>query len=62
MDLVSKYEIKQSLPLHGVSKPIESVVEIKQNLFVIGDHRETPSQQGAMHSGRRAAEKILSLD
>jgi phytoene dehydrogenase-like protein len=61
-DLVSKYEIKQSLPLHGVSKPIESVVEIKQNLFVIGDHRETPSQQGAMHSGRRAAEKILSLD
>jgi len=61
-ELVSKYEIKQSLPLHGVSKPIESVVEIKQNLFVIGDHRETPSQQGAMHSGRRAAEKILSLD
>ena len=61
-ELVSKYEIKQSLPLHGVSKPIESVVEIKQNLFVIGDHRETPSQQGAMHSGRRAAEKMLSLD
>lgn len=61
-ELVSKYEIKQSLPLHGVAKPIESVVEIKQNLFVIGDHRETPSQQGAMHSGRRAAEKILSLD
>ncbi len=61
-DLVSKYEIKQSLPLHGISKPIESVVVIKPNLFLVGDHRETPSQQGAMRSGRRAAEKILSLN
>ena len=60
-DLVSKYEIKQSLPLHGIAKPIESVVAIKPNLFLVGDHRETPSQQGAMHSGRRAAEIILSL-
>jgi len=61
-DLVSKYEIKQSLPLHGIAKPIESVVVIKPNLFLVGDHRETPSQQGAMRSGRRAAEKILSLN
>lgn len=61
-ELVSKYQIKQSLPLHGVTKPIESAIEVKPNLFVIGDHRQTPSQQGAMNSGRRAAQKILKFN
>jgi len=59
-ELVSKYHIAQSLPLHGVAKSVESAIEIKPNLFVIGDHRQTPSQQGAMRSGSRAAELILN--
>jgi len=57
-ELVSKYEIKQSLPLHEVGQPLESAVKVRENVFVVGDHREVPSQQGAMHSGRRAAELI----
>jgi tRNA pseudouridine-54 N-methylase len=57
-ELVSKYEIKQSLPLHEVGQPLESAVRVRENVFVVGDHREVPSQQGAMHSGRRAAELI----
>lgn len=57
-ELVSKYEIKQSLPRHGVGKPIESSVQVRENLYVIGDHRQIPSQQGAMASGRRAADLI----
>ena len=57
-DLVSKYELKQSLPRHEVGQPSEQSVQIKPNLFVVGDHRGLPSQQGAMYSGRRAAELI----
>ena len=57
-ELVSKYEIKQSLPLHEVSQPLESTVKVRENLFLVGDHRGMPSQQGAMNSGRRAAEQI----
>jgi hypothetical protein len=30
-----------------------------QRLYVCGDHRETPSIQGAMNSGLRVAAKIL---
>lgn len=29
-------------------------------LFVCGDHRDTPSIQGALHSGRRCAEAVLA--
>ena len=58
-DLVSKYELKQSLPLHEVGQPTEQNVQINPNLFVVGDYRGLPSQQGAMYSGRRAAELII---
>lgn len=57
-ELVSKYEIKQSLPLHPVGQARAQLVKINENLYVIGDHRAVPSQQGAMSSGRRAAELI----
>ena len=57
-DLVSKYELKQSLPLHEVGQPNQQGIQVKPNLFVVGDHRGLPSQQGAMYSGRRAAELI----
>ena len=34
-------------------------VEVKPNLYVCGDHRDTGSIQGALYSGRRCAEAIL---
>lgn len=43
----------------GVLDPVEREVRVERGLFVCGDHRETASLQGALHSGRRAANGIL---
>lgn len=44
----------------GVLEPAERPVALEPGLFVCGDHRETASLQGALHSGRRAAEAVLA--
>lgn len=40
--------------------PIERPVRLAEGLFVCGDHRDNASIQGAMVSGRRAAEAVLA--
>ncbi len=44
----------------GVLEPPERSVRLVPGLFVCGDHRETASLQGALRSGRRAAESVLN--
>jgi phytoene dehydrogenase-like protein len=44
----------------GVLEPAERGVRVSDGLFVCGDHRETASLQGALHSGRRAAEAVMA--
>ena len=34
-------------------------VQVRDHLYICGDHRDTPSIQGALYSGRRVAETIL---
>lgn len=58
-ELIARYEIKQSLPIHPEGKPLFSPVQLREGLFVVGDHRGYPSQQGAMESGKRAARLII---
>lgn len=60
-DLLARYEIKESLPFHGSGKGKRSELQISENLFVIGDHRAVPSQQGAMSSGAEVAKLINQL-
>ncbi len=60
-DSLARYEIKESLPFHGSGKPLSSNLQISENLFVVGDHRSMPSQQGAMKSGADAARLINQL-
>ena len=60
-DLLARYEIKESLPFHGKGKAVKSNLQISDNLFVVGDHRSMPSQQGAMNSGADAARLINQL-
>lgn len=43
----------------GALQPAERPVALGEGLFVCGDHRETASIQGALHSGRRAADAVL---
>ena len=58
-EFVARYEIKKSLPEHPLGKSLYSTVQIKDALYVAGDHRGYPSQQGAMESGKRAARSII---
>ena len=58
-DLIAKYEIPAALPIHSVGRVLTQTVQISENLFVVGDHRAVPSQQGALFSGRLAAQLIL---
>jgi hypothetical protein len=44
----------------GVLDPPERDVRMAPGIFVCGDHRETASLQGALNSGRRAAEAVLA--
>ncbi|CAM6000372.1 unnamed protein product [Sphagnum balticum] len=39
---------------------VERAVRLRQGLYVCGDHRDTASINGAIASGRRAAEAVLS--
>jgi predicted NAD/FAD-dependent oxidoreductase len=59
-ELIAKYEIPASLPLARVGKRLANNVRIDKNIFVAGDWREAPSQNGALKSGRRAAETLIS--
>jgi phytoene dehydrogenase-like protein len=40
--------------------PVEKPVRLSPSVYVCGDHRETASMNGAMRSGRRAAEAYLA--
>ncbi|MFM8921438.1 MAG: NAD(P)/FAD-dependent oxidoreductase [Candidatus Nanopelagicaceae bacterium] len=59
-DLIAKYEIPAALPLARVGNRLPNTVRIAKNIFLAGDWRESPSQNGALKSGRRAAETLIS--
>lgn len=59
-ELLAKYEIPNALPLARVGKRLANNVRIGKNIFLAGDWREAPSQNGALKSGRRAAETLIS--
>lgn len=56
------YRIPWALPDQAppVLEPAERRVQLDARLFVAGDHRDTGSIQGALVSGRRAAEAVLA--
>lgn len=58
--LLAKYEIPAALPLARVGNRLPNNVRIAKNIFLAGDWRESPSQNGALKSGRRAAETLIS--
>ena len=58
-ELIGKYEIASALPLARVGNRLANNVRIARNIFLAGDWRESPSQNGALKSGRRAAETLI---
>ncbi|HEY0557120.1 MAG TPA: FAD-dependent oxidoreductase, partial [Thermoanaerobaculia bacterium] len=53
------YRIPLALPARKSLEPAALPVRRRRGLYLCGDHRETPSLQGAMVSGRRAAEAVM---
>jgi predicted NAD/FAD-dependent oxidoreductase len=56
---VATYAIPYALPAMLPPLDVRQPVSVGEGLFVAGDHRDTASIQGAMVSGRRAADAIL---
>jgi phytoene dehydrogenase-like protein len=57
---IAKYEIPAALPIQSVGRALSHSIKISDHHFVAGDHRTVPSQQGALFSGRLAAQLILN--
>ena len=52
-------EVREALPAFRPGHPVRRDVALGDGMFVAGDHRDTPSTQGALVSGRRAARAVL---
>lgn len=57
--LIAKYEIPKSLPIFGVGSTRAQSSKIDEKTFIAGDYRTAPSQNGALLSGRLAAQELL---
>ena len=56
--LVKRYPIAHALPVMPPHHPLRQPVRLGAGRYVCGDHRDTSSIQGALVSGRRAADAI----
>ena len=56
---LAKYEIHSALPLFTPGQKRSEFRATNKNLYCAGDYLESPSQNGALLSGRKAAESLL---
>lgn len=59
-ELLDLYAIPRALPVLATGQPLARPVRLGPGRYVCGDHRDTPSIQGALVSGRRAARAVLA--
>jgi phytoene dehydrogenase-like protein len=59
-ELLAAYPIRHALPAMPAPHPMRKRARLARGLYVCGDHRDTSSTQGALVSGRRAAEAALA--
>lgn len=57
-DHVATYTIPHALPVQNTLDPAHRPVRLATGLYVCGDHRDNGSLDGALQSGRRAAESV----
>jgi phytoene dehydrogenase-like protein len=58
-ELIATYPIPYALPAMPVPLDMRRPVRMPSGVYVAGDHRDTSSIQGALVSGRRAAQAVL---
>ena len=59
-DLLVRHDVDAALPHQGAPLARRRPVDLGDGLFVAGDHRDTASIQGALVSGRRAANAVTT--
>ena len=59
-DLIASYPIPYALPAMAVPFEFQRPVRTPTGVYVAGDHRDSSSIQGALVSGRRAAQAVLA--
>jgi hypothetical protein len=58
-ELLAVHHDPEAVPAMPAPHDVRRPVRLLSGLYVCGDHRETSTVQGALHSGRRAAQEIL---
>lgn len=58
-ELVRAEVVEQALPALRPNDPMFRNIDAGDGILLAGDHRDTPSQQGALVSGRRTAEAAI---
>ncbi|MBV1856586.1 NAD(P)/FAD-dependent oxidoreductase [Catellatospora tritici] len=58
--LLAAYRIPHALPAMPAPHPLRRLIRFDERRYVCGDHRDTSSIQGALVSGRRAAQAVLA--
>ena len=56
---LAKYEIHSALPLFAPGADRANSLRVSENIYRAGDYLTAPSQNGALHSGRLAAEELM---
>ncbi|WP_410663953.1 NAD(P)/FAD-dependent oxidoreductase [Amycolatopsis sp. lyj-84] len=59
-ELLHAYAVPRALPVFPAGAPLRRPVRVSDGRYVCGDHRDTPSIQGALVSGQRAARAVLA--
>ena len=62
LEPVAVYPVRDALPAMRPPFPVRRPVRVGAGLYVAGDHRDTSSIQGALVSGRRAANALLRIE
>lgn len=57
-DLLVRHDVTRALPRAAPPLDITAPVDLGDGLYVCGDHRDTPSIQGALASGQRTARAV----
>jgi hypothetical protein len=58
--LIAKYEIPKALPIFAPGSTLATTSKITDGVFIAGDFRTAASQNGALLSGRLAAQELLN--
>ena len=58
--MLGTYPIPRALPVMSPGSPFRRPVRLRPGRYVCGDHRDTSSIQGALVSGRRTADAVLT--